>query len=283
MPFPNLRGEQFDMKVRMNYERANHTPHLLRSVFHPQRLMDGKGMCQAGPWRGLSSIRRYNGNDIRNEETKMHFLRLHWFDVGVALAAVVGAFLLVTHPTGLALLLWLSLITLFLHQFEEYHYPGYFPGMLNSVLFSSRQPDRYPLNAQTSLIVNVIVGWLCYFLAAVFSDKVVWLGIATILVSIGNILAHTFLFNIKGRTVYNPGMLTALVFFLPLSVFFFSWVVQHHAASTLDWIFGIILGIALNYIGVIKIVDWMKDPNTPYVFTARFLVPGQQTMPVERV
>ncbi len=213
----------------------------------------------------------------------MHFLRLHWFDLGLVLAAVVGAFLLVTHPTGLALLLWLSLITLFLHQFEEYRYPGYFPGMLNSVLFSSQQPDRYPLNTQTSLIVNVIVGWLFYFLAAVFSEKVVWLGIATILVSVGNILAHTFLFNIKGRTMYNPGMLTAIVFFLPLSVFFFSWIVQNHAASALDWIFGFILGIALNYIGVIKIVDWMKDPNTPYVFPARCLVPGQQKTHVERL
>src|SRR5436305_2403785 len=126
----------------------------------------------------------------------MHFLRRHWFDLGLALAAVVGAGILVTHPTGLALLLWLSLITLFLHQCEEYRYPGYFPGMINSILFSSRQPDRYPLNAQSSLIVNVLVGWLVYFLAAVFSETLVWLGIATILVSVGNVLAHPFLFNI---------------------------------------------------------------------------------------
>jgi hypothetical protein len=194
----------------------------------------------------------------------------------LALAVVVGAWMLVTHPTGLALLLWLSLITLFLHQFEEYRYPGYFPGMLNSVLFSTRQPDRYPLNAQSALIVNVIVGWLFYFLAAVFNEKAIWLGIATILVSVGNFIAHTFLFNIKGRTVYNPGMLTAIVFFLPLSVYFFSWVVHNHAASMLDWTFGFVLGIALNYIGIIKIIDWMKDPNTPYVFPARCLVPGQQ-------
>ena len=67
----------------------------------------------------------------------MNFLRRHWFDLGLALAAVVGAGILVSHPTGLALLLWLSLITLFLHQFEEYRYPGYFPGMINSFLFPS--------------------------------------------------------------------------------------------------------------------------------------------------
>jgi Protein of unknown function with HXXEE motif len=212
----------------------------------------------------------------------MHFLRLHWFDVGLVLAAVASLFLLITHPTGLALLLWLSLITLFLHQFEEYRSPGYFPGMMNSVMFSSRQPDRYPLNTQTAFIVNVIVGWLFYFLAAVFNEKGVWLGIATLVVSTGNVLAHTFLFNIKGKSVYNPGMLTALVFFLPLSVSFFSWVIQNHAASLLDWIVGIVLGIALNYIGILKMIDWMKDENTPYVFPARCLVPGQQKPPAER-
>src|SRR5579875_1843086 len=99
----------------------------------------------------------------------MNFLRLHWFDLGLALALVVAILVLITRPSGLALLLWVSLITLFLHQFEEYRYPGYFPGMMNSVMFASREPDRYPLNAQTSLIVNVIVGWLFYFLAAVFN------------------------------------------------------------------------------------------------------------------
>jgi Protein of unknown function with HXXEE motif len=210
---------------------------------------------------------------IAREKSDMNFMRMHWFDLGIGLAAVVGAFLFIIHPAGVVLLLWLSLITLFLHQFEEYRYPGYFPGMMNSVMFSSRQPDRYPLNSQTALIVNVIVGWLFYFTAAVINERAIWLGIATILVSVGNFIAHTFLFNIKGKTSYNPGMLTAIVLFLPLSAYFFSWVIQNHAASTFDWVIGILLGIALNVVGILKMIDWMKDENTPYVFPARCLIP----------
>jgi len=68
----------------------------------------------------------------------MNFLRLHWFDIGLMLAVAVGAFVLVAHPTGIALLLWLNLMALFLHQFKEYRYPGYFPGMMNKVMFSSQ-------------------------------------------------------------------------------------------------------------------------------------------------
>lgn len=206
----------------------------------------------------------------------MSFLRFHWFDIGILLALCAGGFVIYTQPIGLALILWLNLIALFIHQFEEYRYPGYFPGMMNAVMFSSKQPDRYPLNAQTALIINVLVGWLTYFLAAVFNTRAIWLGIAVILVSLGNFIAHTFIFNIKGKTKYNPGMATSLVFFLPLTVIFFMLLIRTHAASPLAWVLGIVLGIVLNAIGILKLIDWMKDINTSHQFSARFLMPGKQ-------
>ncbi len=86
---------------------------------------------------------------------------------------------------------------------------------MNTVMFASLQPDRYPLKPHIVLIINVRVGWLFYIPAATFAEKAIWLGIATILVSAGNFTAHTFLFNIKGKTRYNPGMLTADLLLLP--------------------------------------------------------------------
>jgi len=216
----------------------------------------------------------------------MNFLRMHWFDLGLALAVVVGGFILLTRPAGLALILWLSLVSLFAHQFEEYRYPGYFPGMINTVLFQSAKPDRYPLNPNSALVVNVGVGWLFYVAAAVFGDHVVWLGMATILVSVGNVVAHAVLFNLKGKTLYNPGMATALVLFLPLAVSFFAAVIQNHAASTGDWLIGVALGLVLNYVGVLKLIDWLKDENTPFVFPARCVKPNRLARPmggIERV
>jgi hypothetical protein len=212
---------------------------------------------------------------INKQGVPMNFLRMHWFDLGLFLAVGVGGFILVTHPTGLTLLLWLNLIALFFHQFEEYRYPGYFPGMMNVVMFSSQQPDRFPLNPQIALIVNVLVGWLFYFLAAILNQKAIWLGIATMLVSTGNFIAHTFLFNLRGRTRYNPGMLVSILFFLPLFVLFFVRVMQQDAASTLDWVLGIVLGVVLNYVGILKMIEWMKDESTRFIFPPRFLLPKQ--------
>lgn len=205
----------------------------------------------------------------------MKFMRLHWFDVGFALAIITGVFTSLIKFNPLSLLLWISLISLFLHQFEEYRYPGYFPGMMNTVMFSSKQPDRYPLNTNTALIINIFVGWLSYFLAAVFGEKALWLGIATILVSVGNFSAHTFLFNIKGKTRYNPGMLTAILLFAPIAGYFFYLLIQGNLATPTDWIVGIILGLALNFIGVLKLIDWLKDKNTKHIFPKRFLLPAK--------
>ncbi|MFN8442538.1 MAG: HXXEE domain-containing protein [Caldilineaceae bacterium] len=206
----------------------------------------------------------------------MNTLRQHWFDIGFILALIVGIYLLIGSLTPLSWLLWVSLLSLFLHQFEEYRYPGYFPGMMNVVMFGSKQPDRYPLNANTALIVNVVVGWLFYLLAAVFSERLLWLAIATLLVSAGNFIAHTFLFNIRGRTLYNPGMLTAIFLFVPIVVRFFWLVLQGNLASPGEWGLGIVLGIVLNYVGILKLIDWLKDENSEFIFPERCLLPNSK-------
>src|SRR5262249_1654265 len=148
------------------------------------------------------------------------------------------------------------------------------PGVLNSVLLDSPTPERYPLNLQSALVVNVGVGWGSYFLAALLATRAPWLGLAAILVSAGNILMHTLVFNLRGHTWYNPGMLTAIVLFLAVVLAFFYLFIATGLATPLDWIVGLSLGAILNYVGVLKVVDWMKDPNTPYGFPARFMLPA---------
>lgn len=203
----------------------------------------------------------------------MNWLRLHWFDVGIVLAFPVAFYLLVTPQRPISVVLWLNLIALFLHQLEEYRYPGYFPGMMNVVMFNSQAPDRYPLNTNTALLVNVVEGWFIYALAALLSERLPWLGIAAVLISAGNILAHTFLFNVRGKTVYNPGLATSLLLFLPLAVAFFALAFSQNFATPLDWIVGVVLGVVLNYVGVVKLIEWLGDVHTSYIFPKRSLPP----------
>jgi len=88
------------------------------------------------------------------------------------------------------------------------------------------------------------------------------LGLATILISVGNIIAHTVLFNVKGKTIYNAGMATSWFFFAPCAYFFFSIICTGHLVTTADYLIGIPLGIILNVVGVLKLIDWLADKNT---------------------
>ena len=209
----------------------------------------------------------------------MNTLRKHWFDIGGVLGIAILIVLMFVHGllSHYTLLMWLSLVTLFFHQVEEYRWPGTFPGMINKVLFKSSTPDHYPLNSNTALIINVGIGWLFYLLAAVTGTHMVWLGMATILVSLGNFIAHTFLFNIKGGTLYNAGMATACFLFAPCVFYFFYIGYQFHLIPSIDYLTGIPLGIVLNVVGILKMIDWLKNKNSPYCFEQRNLLRDDKT------
>lgn len=193
----------------------------------------------------------------------MRFFERHWFDVGGILGIVLAVWLTVSGssmPT-LTLVLWLSLISLLAHQVEEWRWPGWFPGMLNVVLFRSDDPWRFPLNVRSGLAVNVGVGWIGYLLAALFAQEALWLGLATILVSLGNCILHLIVIPIRGRMLYNPGMVTSLLFFAPLVVWFI--VIAWPLMSVADIVAGLALGLVLNVGGVIGLIRVMESRDAP--------------------
>lgn len=211
----------------------------------------------------------------------MELLRRNWYDLGGLLAVVVLAYLFTSSSTlsNYKILMWLSLVSLFFHQLEEYRIVGTFPGMANSYLFNSKIPDRYPINVNTAFYVNVVFGWTFYFFAAVLGEKAIWFGMATILVSFGNVVAHTFVFNIKGKTLYNAGLATCWLLFVPCIYFFVSITTNNNLASPTDYWIGIPLGLLLNYIGIIKLINWLANKNTTYIFPARNLLPKDRNNP----
>lgn len=208
----------------------------------------------------------------------MNFLRNHWYDIGAPFIAIILAWLGTTHATltNYELLMWLSLVTLLCHQLEEYRLPGTFPGMLNRVMFKSALPDRYPLNTGSALAVNVAVGWTAYLLAALMGEHAVWLGLATIMVSLGNIVAHTFVFNIKGKTWYNAGLATSWLLFAPCVFLFFRIVIGQNLASPTDYVAGIALGVVFNVFCIFKLIRWMENKDSPYRFARRNLLPADR-------
>ena len=205
----------------------------------------------------------------------MNFLRKHWYDLAGFFSIVILVYIFINYHnlTNYQLIVWVSLITLFFHQLEEYRIAGTFPGMLNTALYKSTMPDRYPLNTNTAFYINVVVGWTFYVAAAVLAEKAIYLGIATIMLSLGNTIAHTTLFNIKGRTLYNAGLLTSWLLFIPCAYFFFIIIHREHLVTMTDYLIGIPLGIVINVVGILILISWMANKDTTYIFDDRNLLP----------
>lgn len=208
----------------------------------------------------------------------MNFLRKHWYDIGgiIGIVALIFIGLFYSKSSQYQLLMWLSLVSLFFHQAEEYRISGTFPGMINRVMFNSDLPDKYPLNSNTSFVINVCFGWAIYLMAALFGQRLVWLGMATILISFGNVIAHTLIFNFKGKTIYNAGLVTSWLFFVPCIYFFFKIIHQDELATSSDYLIGIPLGIVFNIVGVFMPIKWLADKNTKFIFEKRQLLPNDR-------
>jgi len=204
----------------------------------------------------------------------MQLLRNHWYDLSGILAVITSIYLIMNFYdfTYVKIVVYINLISLFLHQLEKFRVIGTYPEKINTTLFDSDIPDRYPLNTQTALINNVGFGWLLYLGAAVFADSAIWLGIATILLSFGSFIVHVFIINIKGGTFFNAGMITSILQYLPLTIVFFWIVIDQSYATLLDYLAGIPLGAFLNYLYYLKMTEWFQDRDTTYTFPARNIV-----------
>ncbi len=203
----------------------------------------------------------------------MHFMERHWFDVGAVLGVLLAAWLAFAGSgmPALTLLLWLSLLSLFAHQVEEWRWPGWFPGMLNVVLFRSSDPWRFPLNVRSGLVVNVVVGWASYLVAALLGERALWLALATIMVSLGNCVLHLAVIPIRGRMAYNPGMATSLLLFVPLVAWFCVEALPRMPGAEVA--VGVVVGLVLNIGGVVGIIRLLEDPDAP-AFEERQVLPA---------
>lgn len=198
-------------------------------------------------------------------------MRNHWYDIGGVFAVCIGTVALTTRNMlpSYQFVMLLNLVALLLHQFEEYRLPGTFPGMINRVMYRSTAPDRYPLNTNTALIVNVFIGWTLYVLPAIVGERAVWLGVAAMFVSVGNIVAHTILFPVKGRLLYNAGLVTCWVCLAPCVYLFIDCMNRDYVVKSTDMMVGASVGIVINVLGVVKPISWLAETNTTFVFAQR--------------
>ncbi|CAI8764405.1 HXXEE domain-containing protein [Brevibacillus sp. IT-7CA2] len=204
----------------------------------------------------------------------MGFLRKYWSDLGLLVAVGVGLYVMLQWGTILAIerLLWLSFIAILVHQYEEYRWPGYFAGLFNGLIFKSSHPERYPLNPQSAMIINLVIAYVFYLVPLLF-PTVIWLGLAPILMGFFQFIWHGVFANLKAKTLYNPGLFAVIFFHIPIGVWYILHIISTGMVTTSDWIIGTGYFIVAVYILIVKGNMWLKDESSRYTFTRQQLGP----------
>ena len=135
------------------------------------------------------------------------------------------------------------LVIYMLHQTEEHLWPGGFRQFTNAHVFRSGNDD-WPVDMGGVALVNIGYVWLPVGAAALYPGALRWLGLGWVGLTLINALIHVVT-SIRFR-VYNPGLVTSVVLFLPFTV----WVLmQEHARGMLsggEIAFVLLLGIVLH-------------------------------------
>jgi hypothetical protein len=196
--------------------------------------------------------------------------RDNWPRVGALLGAgIAGATALgsgrLSRPQTFAALNFAALTA---HQFEEYVDPGYFPGQFNGGVLHSEEPDRYPLNTNTALIVNVPLAYTFYALP-VFLPKHRTLGLAPVLFGFLQAVGHGTAFPRLAGDRYSPGFLASLLLHVPIGIAYLRAVNEEEPLQRADIARAMALNLAFAVTSIAGPNVLLKDEHSPYRFTAK--------------
>lgn len=162
----------------------------------------------------------------------------------IVIGIVIWFVLFRATPTTEQALFAALLIIYMIHQIEEHLWPGGFRQFANARVFKSGNDD-WPVSEGGVALVNVGYVWLPILLAAMFPGPLRWLGLGWVGLTLINGISHIAT-SIRFR-VYNPGLVTSIVLFLPFTIWMLSREVS--AGMLTGWqVAGLLIaGIVLHF------------------------------------
>lgn len=190
----------------------------------------------------------------------------NWYKFTVPVFVLLSFYMIfwgVETLSAIQIILMCSFMALLIHQFEEYILPGGGAILINRANFGEKEHFRnYPGNMKSSMIVNNLA-YLIYILAFLF-PQLIWLGIGTMFFNLFQFIGHGIQMNRALKTWYTPGLISVLLLFIPISVYYFIFISKNNLVSGWDWIFGVFTFIGALLITTILPVQLMKNKNSPY-------------------
>jgi hypothetical protein len=160
---------------------------------------------------------------------------------GLGVAIWIGAF--PNDPLAERALFAAMLVIYFVHQIEEHLWPGGFRQFADEHMFHSGD-DNWPVDVGGVAFVNIALVWVPVGLAVLFPEALRWIGLGWVGLTLINGIIHVVA-TIRLR-IYNPGLVTGIVLFLPFTIFVLAHEVARGALSGADVGLIVLAGIVLH-------------------------------------
>ena len=193
-----------------------------------------------------------------------------WHNISLALA-VVTALLAVLGPWDFTQRIILALIVcLFLHFYEEFGFPGGFPYMGVKVLLGRDEldPEKWGANNLNSIFGNWGFLLLVYFLP-LFLPGVRFLTVGAIIFAFLECFMHLLLFNVRLRSFYNPGAVTAIFGMTPIAIYYFVRIAGQGLYRWYDYVIAFVWCVAVFLFCFRSPLYWALGKKEGYPFTRR--------------
>jgi hypothetical protein len=147
------------------------------------------------------------------------------------------------------------LVIYMVHQTEEHLWPGGFRQFTNARVFKSGR-DNWPVSIGGVALVNIGFVWLPVAAAALAPVALRWVGLAWVGLTLVNAVSHIAT-SLRFRG-YNPGLVTAIVLFLPFTI----WMLAEEQAG------GLLTG---GQLGLVLILGILLHIPVAALFVAPYL------------
>lgn len=165
----------------------------------------------------------------------------------------------VTRWGDIVWLTWAGTFVYLVHQFEEHgvdamgHAYAFRAFLCAGVGFADAEACPVPLSFITA--VNVAAVWIAGPLSALLAGRWPVIGLSFFAIPAVNLLAHAGPAILSGR--YNPGLLTALVLFLPLCLIVFVAAVSRYNLGLRSIFATLFAGVALHLVLMTSLVAFI--------------------------
>ncbi|MCP5097414.1 MAG: HXXEE domain-containing protein [Chloroflexi bacterium] len=169
----------------------------------------------------------------------------HWPKATIFLAiyTFVLLYLYLFEENQFLFLLWVQTPVYWLHQFEEYVYPGGFATFFNQKLLGSGK-NEWPVTKTFSFWINIPIIFVAFPLSTILAGSYgfewgIWIAYFSIL----NALSHVGMFF---RFGYNPGFVVSLLLNIPIGVYTLYTFFSDDVLTTAAHIMGVVIAFLIQ-------------------------------------